>query len=547
MREALERLAPLVAKAEKLENDGDYRGAAEIVAAALSRAHADGVKPTKPLTLVNMDSAVIPRRSYVERYKARLRVDWQKWERTSMRGIVSVAMQAASERSEGAWLGDAEEEASTPAALLVRASFSGPVTPDADEEWHAETLAKKEEAGKVELVHTCCDGTKIATSVTPFELPVKTVQAFNHDPKNTMKVLYKGDPNVENGPFYTHEQVSRWLLTANKISKNRIGEYLGRADPDAIKTLIAFLAPLDLSAFSFDEALRFFLSLFRLPGEAQQIDRIMLNFAKKYYEKHSDKFRVADTAYVLAFSLIMLNTDAHNPQIETKMSLKQFLRNNAGIDDGKNLDEDMLIHLYHNIVQNEIRMEQREYIQSMKEGWLLKQGGRIKTWRKRYTILSGNVLYYFKTPKDPSPAGFLPLEGIVCFARSDRRTFEIRPAIDNGHGLKSVRMEVEGAGWLSMFTGGNKKKPKKVKPVFTQGNHTSFCFRTLSLDDPVDAWVQAVKKHSVEDQVALAREKASEKSQKHGGGHEYGDMGRAALSFFGGKPGKAKGKKKGQA
>jgi hypothetical protein len=60
------------------------------------------------------------------------------------------------------------------------------------------------------------------------------------------------------------------------------------------------------------------------------------------------------------------------------MSLKQFLRNNAGIDDGKNLDEDMLIHLYHNIVQNEIRMEQREYIQSMKEGWLLKQGGRIK-------------------------------------------------------------------------------------------------------------------------------------------------------------------------
>jgi hypothetical protein len=254
----------LVAKAEKLENDGDYRGAAEIVAAALSRAHADGVKPTKPLTLVNMDSAVIPRRSYVERYKARLRVDWQKWERTSMRGIVSVAMQAASERSEGAWLGDAEEEASTPAALLVRASFSGPVTPDADEEWHAETLAKKEEAGKVELVHTCCDGTKIATSVTPFELPVKTVQAFNHDPKKTMKALYKGDPSVENGPVYTHEQVSRWLLTANKISKNRIGEYLGRADPDAIKTLIAFLAPLDLSAFSFDEALRFFLSLFRL-------------------------------------------------------------------------------------------------------------------------------------------------------------------------------------------------------------------------------------------------------------------------------------------
>ena len=35
----------------------------------------------------------------------------------------------------------------------------------------------------------------------------------------------------------------------------------------------------------------------------------------------------------------------------------------------------------------------------MREGWLLKQGGRIKTWKRRYTILSGNVLYYFNSPK----------------------------------------------------------------------------------------------------------------------------------------------------
>mgnify|MGYP002051746288 CR=1 FL=1 len=49
--------------------------------------------------------------------------------------------------------------------------------------------------------------------------------------------------------------------------------------------------------------------------------------------------------------------------------------------------------------------------------WLGKQGGRVKTWKKRYVILSGNVLYYFKSPKDKAPAGFLPLENIeVRFA-----------------------------------------------------------------------------------------------------------------------------------
>ena len=37
---------------------------------------------------------------------------------------------------------------------------------------------------------------------------------------------------------------------------------------------------------------------------------------------------------MLAFSLIMLNTDAHSAQIEHKMSLQQFLRNNQDIDEG---------------------------------------------------------------------------------------------------------------------------------------------------------------------------------------------------------------------
>ena len=48
-----------------------------------------------------------------------------------------------------------------------------------------------------------------------------------------------------------------------------------------VETLDAFLALLDFSQLSFDEALRFFLSLFRLPGEAQQIDRIMQKFADR--------------------------------------------------------------------------------------------------------------------------------------------------------------------------------------------------------------------------------------------------------------------------
>lgn len=37
-----------------------------------------------------------------------------------------------------------------------------------------------------------------------------------------------------------------------------------------------------------------------------------------------------DVAYVLAYSAIMLNTDAHNPNVKRRMTLPEFIKNNRG-------------------------------------------------------------------------------------------------------------------------------------------------------------------------------------------------------------------------
>ena len=66
----------------------------------------------------------------------------------------------------------------------------------------------------------------------------------------------------------------------------------------------------------FDEAIRYYLSGFRLPGEAQKIDRIMEKFAERYTMQNPNVFPTADAAFILAFSIIMLNTDLHNPAIK---------------------------------------------------------------------------------------------------------------------------------------------------------------------------------------------------------------------------------------
>jgi Sec7-like guanine-nucleotide exchange factor len=54
----------------------------------------------------------------------------------------------------------------------------------------------------------------------------------------------------------------------------------------------------------------------------------------------------------------MLNTDAHNPNVKKKMELKDFIRNNRGINNQQDLPEEYLSKLYLNIVNNEIKMNE---------------------------------------------------------------------------------------------------------------------------------------------------------------------------------------------
>lgn len=68
-------------------------------------------------------------------------------------------------------------------------------------------------------------------------------------------------------------------------------------------------------------------------------------------------YSIADTAYVLAYSTILLNTDAHNPQIKHRMTKADFIKNNRGINDGEDLPEELLSGIYDEIQNNEIRMK----------------------------------------------------------------------------------------------------------------------------------------------------------------------------------------------
>ena len=150
--------------------------------------------------------------------------------------------------------------------------------------------------------------------------------------------------------------VARWLRATAGLDKRQVGEFLGSADDFARQVMHAFTDAADFTDARIDDALRRHLSTFRLPGEAQKIDRIAEKFAQRYCACNANVFASADTAYVLAYSVIMLNTDLHNPQVRKKMTVEDFVRNNRGIDDGADLPRELLVGIYRRIAAQEIRL-----------------------------------------------------------------------------------------------------------------------------------------------------------------------------------------------
>ncbi|XP_010544658.1 PREDICTED: brefeldin A-inhibited guanine nucleotide-exchange protein 2 [Tarenaya hassleriana] len=179
------------------------------------------------------------------------------------------------------------------------------------------------------------------------------ISLFNRKPKKGIEFLIKAN-KVGDSP----EEIAAFLKDASGLNKTLIGDYLGEREELSLKVMHAYVDSFDFQGMEFDEAIRTFIRGFRLPGEAQKIDRIMEKFAERYCKCNPQVFSSADTAYVLAYSVILLNTDAHNAMVKNKMSADDFVRNNRGIDDGKDVPEDYLRSLYERITRNEIKMKE---------------------------------------------------------------------------------------------------------------------------------------------------------------------------------------------
>lgn len=106
-------------------------------------------------------------------------------------------------------------------------------------------------------------------------------------------------------------------------------------------------------------------------------------------------------------------------QVKEKPSVDQFISMNRGINNGGDLSRGLLESLYESIRTEPFKIPQDDgndlmhtFFNPDKEGWLWKQGGRYKSWKRRWFILNDNCLYYFEYTTDKEPRGIIPLENI---------------------------------------------------------------------------------------------------------------------------------------
>uniref|UniRef100_A0A7N6ATH3 SEC7 domain-containing protein n=1 Tax=Anabas testudineus TaxID=64144 RepID=A0A7N6ATH3_ANATE len=181
------------------------------------------------------------------------------------------------------------------------------------------------------------------------------IELFNKKPKRGIQYLQ--DQGMLGS---TAEDIAQFLHQEDRLDTTQVGEFLGENVKFNKEVMYCYVDQLDFCGKDFVSALRVFLEGFRLPGEAQKIDRLMEKFAARYLECNQGQtlFASADTAYVLAYSIIMLTTDLHSPQVKNKMTKEQYIKMNRGINDSKDLPEEYLSSIYDEIAGKKIAMKE---------------------------------------------------------------------------------------------------------------------------------------------------------------------------------------------
>ncbi|XP_013877039.1 IQ motif and SEC7 domain-containing protein 1 [Austrofundulus limnaeus] len=190
---------------------------------------------------------------------------------------------------------------------------------------------------------------------------------FNKKPEKGIQFMFERNfvPDTPVG-------VAHFLLQRKGLSKQMVGEFLGNRQKQFNRDVLdCVVDEMDFSDLELDEGLRKFQAHIKVQGEAQKVERLIESYSQRYCVCNPGlvrQFRNPDTIFILAFAIILLNTDMYSPNVkpERKMKLEDFIKNLRGVDDGEDIPRETLVGIYERIRHRELETNEDHVSQVQK-------------------------------------------------------------------------------------------------------------------------------------------------------------------------------------
>ncbi|KAL0581317.1 hypothetical protein V5O48_000693 [Marasmius crinis-equi] len=119
-----------------------------------------------------------------------------------------------------------------------------------------------------------------------------------------------------------------WNEDEEFLAKDKIAEWLGGTGRINKIALQFYMDHFDFTGLSLDNAFRRLCAKLYLKGETQQVDRLLEEFSRRYWDCNpGGVYGSSNIVHAVTYSLLLLNTDLHVAELASRMSRNQFVRN----------------------------------------------------------------------------------------------------------------------------------------------------------------------------------------------------------------------------
>ncbi|KAF2738039.1 Sec7 domain-containing protein [Polyplosphaeria fusca] len=154
------------------------------------------------------------------------------------------------------------------------------------------------------------------------------VHVDNHDSDNMPAIIERPSLQEVAPTDADKERALKIFNGHDEFQKAEAAAILGDVALLSTRTRKAYMDLFDWSGFNILLAMRDLCGKLMLRAETQQVDRILMALSERWCECNPNHgFKTTDVVHTVCYSLLLLNTDLHLADIDSRMTRSQFVKN----------------------------------------------------------------------------------------------------------------------------------------------------------------------------------------------------------------------------